>query len=375
MSGKRKDSKGRILKTGEGQRKDGTYYYRVTYNKKRISLYAPTLSELRDKEKQIQKDIDDRINYSGGKATVIKLAERYLELKDNIKINTKKLYISMMKILRNSYFGSMRVSSVKQSDAQQWLVDLRKDGRSYGYIVTIHRWIKSVFNMAYRDDLIRKNPFNFALCYVLTPDEKERIPLSLEEQNSLLDFLQKDKNCNKYYNEVYTLLYTGLRVSELCGLTVDCLDFDNMTINVEKQFIKLDGEDDYMDSLKTRSSYRILPMTKGVCCCLKNEMERRRVSSSFVFLNTHDNPLSSRDVQRHMRRIQQIYGETHDAPITKMTPHILRHTFCTNLMNAGVSIKSVQYLMGHASPQMALNVYGHSNVLVAKEEMLKVFNK
>ena len=109
--------------------------------------------------------------------------------------------MAMMKILKNSYFGSMQVSSVKQSDAQKWLINLRKEGRSYKYIVTIHRWIKAVFNMACRDDLIRKNPFNFSLTCILTPDEKERLPLTKEEQDSLLEFLQKDKHCDKYYNE------------------------------------------------------------------------------------------------------------------------------------------------------------------------------
>lgn len=375
MSIKRKDSKGRILKTGEGQRKDGIYYYRTTYNDKRISLYASTLTELREKEKEIQKDINDSVNYSGGKITVINLAEKYLDLRSNIKTNTKKLYMAMMKILKNSYFGSMQVSSVKQSDAQKWLINLRKEGRSYKYVVTIHRWIKAIFNMACRDDLIRKNPFDFSLACVLTPDEKERLPLTKEEQNNLLEFLQQNKRCDKYYNEVCILLYTGLRVSELCGLTVDCLDFENKTITVEKQFIKLDGEDDYMDSLKTKASYRTIPMTNEVCLCLKNAITKKDISSPFVFLNTHRNPLSSKDIQRHLRRIEKIYNETHEIPITKITPHVLRHTFCTNLMNAGVSIKSIQYLMGHASPQMVLNVYSHSNVQVAKEEMLKVFNK
>lgn len=375
MSTKRKDSKGRILKTGEGQRKDGIYYYRTTYNDKRVSLYASTLTELREKEKEIQKDINDSVDYSGGKITVIILAERYLELRSSIKTNTKKLYMAMMKILKNSYFGSMQVSSVKQSDAQKWLINLRKEGRSYKYVVTIHRWIKAVFNMACRDDLIRKNPFNFSLACILIPDEKERLPLTKEEQNSLLEFLQQNKHCDKYYNEVCILLYTGLRVSELCGLTVDCLDFENKTITVEKQFIKLDGKDDYMDSLKTKASYRTIPMTNEVCLCLKNAIAKKDISSPFVFLNTHKNPLSSRDIQRHLRRIEKIYNETHETSITKVTPHVLRHTFCTNLMNAGVSIKSIQYLMGHASPQMVLNVYSHSNVQVAKEEMLKVFNK
>ena len=81
MSEKRKDNKGRILKTGESQRKDLIYQYRYTdFRGKRQSVYASTLQELRQKEKEIQKQIDDGIDYEAGQITVIELLEKYKKL-------------------------------------------------------------------------------------------------------------------------------------------------------------------------------------------------------------------------------------------------------------------------------------------------------
>ena len=80
MSEKRKDHKGCILKAGESQRKDGIYQY-TDCRGKRQCVYSPTLQELRQKEKEIQKQIDEGIDYEAGQITVIELLEKYISLK------------------------------------------------------------------------------------------------------------------------------------------------------------------------------------------------------------------------------------------------------------------------------------------------------
>lgn len=90
MSEKRKDSKGRILRTGESQRKDSIYPYRYTdIRGKRQTVYSSDLKELRKKEKEIQKQLDDGIDYAAGKIIVIQLLERYIGLKQGVRYNTK----------------------------------------------------------------------------------------------------------------------------------------------------------------------------------------------------------------------------------------------------------------------------------------------
>ena len=90
MAGKRKDKKGRVLRDGESQRKDLRYDYRYTDETgKRRAIYADTLDELRQKEREIQKTEDEGINYAAGKITVLELVKRYLTLKISSRYNTK----------------------------------------------------------------------------------------------------------------------------------------------------------------------------------------------------------------------------------------------------------------------------------------------
>ena len=93
MSEKRKDNKGRILRTGESQRKDLIYQYRYTdIRGKRQTVYSSDLKELRKKEKEIQKQLDDGIDYATGKINVIQLLERYISIKQGVRYNTKVGY-------------------------------------------------------------------------------------------------------------------------------------------------------------------------------------------------------------------------------------------------------------------------------------------
>ena len=120
MSEKRKDNKGRILKTGESQRKDLIYQYRYTdIHGKRQTIYSSDLKELQEKEKVIQKQIDDRIDYATGEVTVIALLERYIRLKQGVRYNTKVGYNFVLNLVKKEDFGYRQIRDIKVSDAQQ----------------------------------------------------------------------------------------------------------------------------------------------------------------------------------------------------------------------------------------------------------------
>lgn len=111
MAEKRKDNKGRVLKTGESQRADGTcqYRYKQVPKGKWYYVYAPTLEEVRSKEKPIQKDVDDGLSYCEGKITVIELLERYIALKQGVRHATKVGYKFVLTWL------SMRILATEES--------------------------------------------------------------------------------------------------------------------------------------------------------------------------------------------------------------------------------------------------------------------
>lgn len=135
MSEKRKDHKGRILRTGESQRKDLIYQYRYTdIRGKRQTVYSSDLRELREKEKEIQKQLDAGINYAAGKIAVIELVERYISLKQGVHYNTKVGYNFVRNLIRQEDFGYRPIRDIKVSDAQRWIMKLHGDGKGYSTI-------------------------------------------------------------------------------------------------------------------------------------------------------------------------------------------------------------------------------------------------
>lgn len=182
MSEKRRDNKNRVLRGGESQRKDGRYMYKYVDNAGNVKyVYSWKLVKtdtvpqgakddipLRDKEKQIRKDLEDDIVSSGGDMTVLELVKKYISQKTGVRHNTEANYKFVINIIAKEAFGKKRIDKVKLSDAKGWLIKLQADGRGYSSIHSIRGVVRPAFQMAVDDDLIRKNPFEFQLATVVS---------------------------------------------------------------------------------------------------------------------------------------------------------------------------------------------------------------
>ena len=158
MSVKRKDSKGRIFRTGEGQRPNNTYFYRYHRpdDKKWSYVYAPTLEELRQKEEEIQHDLYDGIDYMGGEMTVAELVDRHFNLKRGLKQNSIRAYKTAIRRIHADPFGQRKIKTVKLSDGKSWFVALHDAGMKQNTIGIIQSVVRPAFEMAVDDDMIRK---------------------------------------------------------------------------------------------------------------------------------------------------------------------------------------------------------------------------
>ena len=125
------------------------------------------------------------------------------------------------------------------------------------------RSLRAAFFIAIEDDCVRKNPFSFALNKVLEDNRGEKTVLTPEQEVSLIDFVQNDKVYRKYVDELIILLGTGLRISEFCGLTTN-LDFKNRLIRVDHQLLRDPKSGYYIETPKTKSGYREIPMSEPV---------------------------------------------------------------------------------------------------------------
>ena len=370
MSEKRRDQKGRILKTGESQRNDGHYMFRYTdIHKKRRYVYAKTLEELRQKEADIQRDTVDGIDYAAGEMTVIELVTRYMNLKRSLKENSFRAYDSVINRIREDPFGQKQIRHVKLSDAKSWFVSLHDRGYKQNTIGVMQCVVRPAFEMAVDDDILRKNPFKFKLSDVVPRDAYVRTALSREQQEQYLQFFM-EYGGGSYYDDVVILLGTGLRVSELYGLTKADIDFDRRCIHIHKQLCRMADKPYFVAPPKTSSGNRSIPMTDTVYMAFRRVLENRghpKVEmmvdgySGFLFLDKDGKPKVAMHLENYMRGMRRKYVKKHGNTLPSVTPHVLRHTFCTNAQQAMLDVKSLQYLMGHSTASVTLDVYTHSD--------------
>jgi len=182
---------------------------------------------LREKERIIQRDLYEGIDTQSGKMTLCQLYAKKNAQRSNVTKNTEVGRKYLMKALEDDILGSRSIDSIKPSDVREWAIRMQQKGFSFGTIKNYKRSLKASFGMAINDDYVRKNPFDFLLSEVIENDSKTKVALSEEQEQALLDFIAHDSCYQKYYDDVLILLKTGLRISELCGLTKHDLDFEN----------------------------------------------------------------------------------------------------------------------------------------------------
>ena len=398
MSEVRRDNKGRKLLNGESQRKDGKYEYKyqdIYGNRKIVYSWKLTPSDripsgkrndisLREKIKDIQKDLEKNIMPCGCNTTVVKLVEKYISQKTGVRHNTKANYKFVINILRKEAFGQKRIDKVKVSDAKEWLIKMQRvDGRGYSTIHTIRGVVRPAFQMAVDDDLLAKNPFEFQLNTVVVNNSVTRKAITRKQERDFLEFIKNDKHFCKYYDGIYILFKTGLRISEFVGLTKKNIDFDNDKIIVDHQLQRTRNMKYVIEDTKTDSGERMVPMTQEVKEAFRRIFSNRknpRVEpmidgySEFLFLDKNGMPMVALHWEKYFQHICEKYNKIYRVQMPRVTPHVCRHTFCSNMAKSGMNPKTLQYIMGHSDIGVTLNTYTHLEYDDAEKEMKKVVN-
>lgn len=395
MSEKRRDSKNRILRSGESQRKDGRYAYKyIDTTGKPQFVYSWKLEatdstpqgkrdglSLREKEKQIRRDIEDAIIPRGGEMTVLDLVKKYLSQKTGVRHNTEANYNFVLNIIKKEDFGRQRIDRVKLSDAKCWLIKLQQDGRGYSSIHSIRGVVRPAFQMAVDDDLIRKNPFEFQLATVVVNDSVTREAITRKQERAFLEFVKGDKHFSRYYDGIYILFKTGLRISEFVGLTLADLDMKNRKISVNHQLQRKRNMEYIIEDTKTSSGTREIPMTDDVYQCFQRIIANRPKPKTepmiggrcgFLYLDRDGKPMVALHWEHYFKHICQKYNNTYKVQMPKVTPHVCRHTFCSNMAKSGMNPKTLQYLMGHSDIGVTLNTYTHLGFEDAQAELERV---
>lgn len=359
------------------------YRYKDIFGKNRvISSYRLTPTDqvpkgkksgksLREKEAEINALLEDNIDIDGSKLTLLELINQYLESLYNRKElshNTKTGYNVTINCLRQYKLGYMELRKITPAHCEAWLSDMRKKYKGSS-IQTQISLIKRSFEYAVDYDYIAKNPFRRIT--VDRSDSKSMEALSIDDMNRFLAFCSEDSRSAHCYDMLYILFWTGMRVSELCGLTIDNIDLGRRVLKVEKQLQCINHKHVVLKP-KTSNGIRYIPMTDGVYNCFKDALEKRYLKGDiepvcydergnayegFVFLATRSRKTIVRGhVEEYLQNcIKRFNVQNPDNPIRKFEPHICRHTFATNMQL--LPPKTLQSILGHGDYRTTMNNY------------------
>lgn len=387
MTGRRKDSTGRVLKDGEYQRKNGTYEYRYrSKTGKSHSIYAPTLQALREKEKDIAKATLSGLDASARSLRIDDLFDKWRRLKIGLKDNTLQNYIYMYQQYVQGGFGRCKVLDVRKSDIREYYTTLYDErGLRPSTIDGVHTVLHQVLQLAVDDDMIPSNPADGAakdLKKAHAADAQKRMALTEVQELTVLRYVRDHAVYAHWYPLLVTLLFTGLRIGELAGLTWDDVDLQAGVMHIRHTLVYYDKLAEKsekkciykMNSPKTRTSYRdvpILPIVHTALLAERQYLQDAHITpavdvdgyKNFIFLNRQGLPMQNGIVNKAIRRIVRdcnyaLMDKQNTAGlIPYFSCHSCRHTCATRMNEYGINEKCRRDILGHTCDDITNRVY------------------
>jgi len=370
---------------------EGTIYYserlkkwvgQFTANSKRKSIYGSTKREVIEKMHKSLVNVQENKFIDKSKLTISAILDIILqeeEKTNRISETTLLRKSETAKKIKSMYIADMpiqRVSAIQINDCLLELVDY-----SNSYISKICMLLNNVFNKAVLLNIISLNPFSIK-GNIIKPKsnnaDKKIEAFTIEEQKK---FLQQLKNKNYLYKDIfYILIETGMRVGEVLALKREDIDFKNNIIHIRRTITR-DKKDIVKigDTTKTYAGIRDIPMSAMVRNVLKNNN-----NISFLFLMNNGKFISASTINSQFKRIckdakirESIYefernGKTIHLKISNVNTHMLRHTYATRCIEAGISPVVLQRILGHKDIETTLNTYTSVFNAFKEEEIEKV---
>lgn len=368
---------------GEGtirRRDDGRWEARITIGDKRKSIYGKTKTEVRNKMIEIQMDVLDNSFVNESSITVKTWLNTWLnDFMGNVKFSTLRSYNTYVKIHILPAIGHVKLKDLTAIHIQKMYNDLRKKGLATATIQVIHCIVHGSLKKAVEIKYLKHNPSNG--CVIPQVINRNKMFLADENIKKFLNAIKGDP----YEDAFYFDMFTGLRKSELCGLTWDCVDFKNGTVRIYRQLQKVgvvNGRSTFEFTCLKNKKERVVKPAPQIMERLKNIKKRQLENklkygryfsneNEFVFTNELGTPCHFHTMYFHLKKIAADIG------MPELRFHDLRHTFATLSIQGGIDIKTVSSSLGHATTAFTMDVYGHvSNEMLnqSSEKMAQVIN-
>jgi integrase/recombinase XerC len=274
---------------------------------------------------------------------------RYLKTEKNVSPNTERSYLSDLEQLFD-FLGETDLSAVDHQVLRQFLAHLMKLKVRKSSIARKLSAIRSFFKYLNREGVLTKDPARL----VATPRQEKRLPalLTVDDAQRLMEAAKGDDDSGFRDRAVLETLYsTGVRAGELIGI-------NHEDINRHDRLIRIRG--------KGRKE-RIVPVGKRALEAIDaySAQKSGRASSSAVFTNASGKRLTARTVQRILGNYRKKLGLPQ-----KASPHTLRHSFATHMLESGADLRAIQELLGHASLSTTQR-YTHVNL----DSLMETYDK
>lgn len=254
-------------------------------------------------------------------------------------------------------FGHLPLKNLTAFHIQEYYNQLSKNGIAPGYLKLLYANLNTMCSQAVKMELLSKNPIENVVLPKLSKSAKKVKVLTVKQQQQLVEYCKKNP---KHYIFIF-LLGTGLRIGEALALNWDDINFENQKLYVKNTLIRIGNQYKIKEGTKTEHGERFIPLTEKINNLLLEMKSKTQSNLLFPSKKNVNNYESIRKVEYQLNQV------CNDLNLPSISPHALRHTFATRLIETGINVKIVSQLLGHADIKITLNIYTH-----ALEETLQV---
>ena len=376
------DKDGKLLPKGITYREsEDRYMGRFMYHGQPFTTYGKTVKETQKLLNDLRYEVEHEIYFKENSVTFSAWFEIWLKdyKEPTVKMGTVATYQQNYNAYIKKIFGNKQLRDIRSDAIQRFYNAMSAKEYSHNTLETCRAVLNGVFTQAVRNGIIQKNPVENTI--LPKNNGKGAIRVMTEYEQKL--FLEYAKD-TEYYPLYELALSTGMRSGEIRGLQWADVDFDKKEIHVAHTLVYLKGKY-HLETPKTMSSDRIIPMLDNVSVLLKEQRKKQMEERSYmgeywnplpefenlVFTNSVGNPINRDRFKKKMDNLIKKMNED-GIPFAHITPHTFRHTFATRSIERGIDPKVLQKILGHSTFAMTMDIYAHVLPNTKAEEMQKL---